>query len=106
MKSSVISSLISKDCYYQSRENYQHFAVLNSHQVLVARTKATLKETFRAGAFKRGPNNLRVKRFCSEYPIEKRAKNIRVPITVLEYTYYSEKHSKETVDIVNLVNSG
>ena len=101
MESSVISSLVSKDCYYAGRDKFQHYVVLNSHQLLVPSTKDTLKETLRA--FKRGPNKTQVKRFCSEYPTEKRAKNLEVPITVLEYTYYSKKYSKETVDIVSLV---
>ena len=109
VNSSVIESLVSKDCYYRSKDKYKNYAVINSHQVLVPRTKGTIGESFeelsKTGALKRGPNKLRVKKFCSEYPTEKRAKNLQVPISLLEYTYYSKKMSQVTVSVVSLTSS-
>jgi len=109
LNSSVIGNLLSKDCYYRSKDKFNNFVVLNSHQVLLPRTKTTIKETFeelsKAGALKRGPNKLQVNKFCSEYPTEKKAKNIEVPITVLEYTYYNKQLSQDSVTIVSLSSS-
>ena len=106
VNSSVIESLVSTDCYYRSKNRFENFAVINSQQVLVPLTTNTLKEAFKdlskTGSLKKGPNKLLVKRFCSEYPQEKRAKNLEVPITQLEYTQYNKLLSQETRTIVSL----
>ena len=106
VNSSVIESLVSTDCYYRSKDKFENFAVINSQQVLMPLTTNTLKEAFKdlskAGSLKKGPNKLLVKKFCSEYPQEKRAKNLAVPITPLEYTQYNKLLSQETRTIVSL----
>ena len=106
VNSSVIESLVSTDCYYRSKDKFDNFAVINSKQVLIPLTTNTLKEAFKdlskTGSLKKGPNRLTVKRFCSEYPQEKRAKNLAVPITQLEYTQYNKQLSQESRTIVSL----
>ena len=109
VNSSVIESLVSTDCYYRSKDRFENFAVINSQQVLIPLTTNTLKEAFKelskTGSMKKGPNKLLVKKFCSEYPTEKRAKNLAVPITQLEYTQYNKLLSQETRPLVSLAAS-
>ena len=94
----VMTSLITKDCYYQSRDMFQHFAVLSSSQVLMPRNKKSLKESFllmkQNAALSAGPNKIPVKKFCSEYPSDKKSKNFAVSISILESTLYNKQLSE------------
>ena len=107
VNSSVIESLVSTDCYYRSKDRFENYAVINSQQVLIPINTDTVKEAFKdltkTGSLKKGPNKLLVKRFCSEYPTEQRAKKLTVPISQLEYTKYNKPLSQDIRTIVSLV---
>ena len=42
----VVAGLVRTDCYYQSRNSYQHYAVLTSSQVLIQQPHCDKDETF------------------------------------------------------------
>ena len=94
----VMSGLVTKDCYYQSRDSFLQFAVLSSNQVLMPLGKISLKESFLAmkqnTVLSTGPNQIPVKKFCSEYPSDKKSKNFAISISILESTLYNKQLSE------------
>ena len=95
----VVTSLVTKDCYYQSRGSYQHYTVLSSNQVLMPKQgKKSLRDSLLAmkqkAVLSTGPNTVSVMKFCSEYPSDKKSKNFAISISILESTLYNKQLSE------------
>jgi len=97
LNSSVTETIVSQDCYYASRNRFDFYAVLNSHQIMMPLKQNNIQESLKLlnNSVKKGPNKVRVKMFCSEYPSEKKAKNLSIPISMLESTWYNKDLSKD-----------
>jgi len=106
LNSSVMETVVSQDCYYASQNRFDFYSVLNSHQVLMPLKQNNVQESLKLlnNSVKRGPNKLLVKMFCSEYPSEKKAKNLSIPISLLESTWYNKDLSKD--GSLNAIGSG
>jgi len=89
--------LISNDCYYRSRDRFLTYAVLRSNQVLMPEVGANLGEVVRKFAMRKdvslGASRVDVRKFCSEYPTEKQAKNFKFSLGILESTFYNKQLS-------------
>merc|ERR1712179_237868 len=55
----VVDSIISTDCYYQSRAKYQYYTVLSSTQVMMPHTYQTVRKTLASTPIKQGPGSYR-----------------------------------------------
>ena len=98
VNSSVSSQVISNDCYYfSSQGSFQYYAVLNTHTVIMPGIRTKLSESLGKieASLKKGPNKVMLKKFCSEYPTEKKAKGLSIPITMLESSWYNRELSPE-----------
>jgi len=89
----IVRSLISTDCYYQSRGRYKHYMVMQSNQVLVPHTKNSVRQAL---ATIQHSAALQVRRFCSEYPSDKKSKNLPLSLSILQSTLYSKQLSQGT----------
>jgi len=89
----IVRSLISTDCYYQSRGRYQHYIVMQSNQVLVPHTRHSVRQAL---ATMHHSTALQVRRFCSEYPSDKKSKNLPLSLSILQSTLYSKQLSQAT----------
>jgi len=99
LSAEVVADLVTRDCYYQSRGSYQLYTVLSSTQVIMPlQGKRSLRDSLlamRQGAvLSTGPNTVQVKRFCSEYPSDKKSKNFPISISILESTLYNKQLSE------------
>ena len=90
----VVAGLVRTDCYYQSRSSYQHYAVLTSSQVLIPHAQPVLTQALHTAHLSQGPHQVPVRRFCSEYPSDKKSKNFPVSISILESTLYNKQLSE------------
>jgi len=95
MSQAVMESLVSKDCYYHSQTRFEFYMTLRSQQVLIPSGKSDLKESLKSFHSQKGPNKIPVKVFCSEYPTEKKAKNVELPLSSLKSTYYNKELSEK-----------
>ena len=68
--------------------------------MLIPSGKSDLKESLRAFHSQKGPNKIPVKVFCSEYPTEKKAKNVELPLSSLKSTYYNKELSDKAESIL------
>jgi len=99
----VVDSIISTDCYYQSRAKYQYYTVLSSTQVMMPHTYQTVRKTLASTPIKQGPRQLQIRKFCSEYPSDKKSKNFPLSISILQSTLYNKQLSKDvTISIYSL----
>jgi len=87
----IVKNIISIDCYYQSRSVYQYYAVLSSTQVLMPHTHQSVRQALLSTE---GPRQLQVRKFCSEYPSDKKSKNFPLSISILQSTLYSKQLSE------------
>ena len=99
MSQAVMESLVSKDCYDHSQTRFEFYTYtsLRSQQVLIPSGKSDLKESLKTVHSQKGPNKIPVKVFCSEYPTEKKAKNVELPLSSLKSTYYNKELSEKAV---------
>jgi len=95
MSQAVMESLVGKDCYYHSQTRFEFYTTLRSQQVLIPSGKSDLKESLKTFHSQKGPNKIPVKIFCSEYPTEKKAKNVELPLSSLKSTYYNKELSEK-----------
>ena len=103
MSQPMIESLVTRDCYHHSQTRFQFYAALSSQQVVIPSVKSDLKESLKTFRSQKGPNKIRVKVFCSEYPTEKKAKNVELPLASLKSSYYNKELSDKTeVSIIKL----
>lgn len=95
LDSSLTLNLVGQDCYQQSRGSFQNYLVLEPHQVLMPRTVGNLSEFLLAqkDELAAGAQPLSVRRFCAEYPNDKKAANLGQPLAILQSTYYSKQLS-------------
>ena len=99
----IVDSIISTDCYYQSRSKYQYYIVLTSDQVLMPHTYQSVRKTLLSTTVKQGPRQLQIRKFCSEYPSDKKSKNFPLSIPILQSTLYNKQLSKNvTISIHSL----
>ena len=95
VNNTVTDHIVSQDCYYHSQNKFDFYAVLNSRQVLMPLAHKSVPESLKNLKSSKGPNKLPVKMFCSEYPTEKKAKNLEFPISILKNTWYNRQLSEE-----------
>ena len=103
--SAVTSQIISHDCYYSSRHIFQFYSVLNSFQVFMPTQTGKLGDALLSleHSLQKGPNKVGVKKYCSEYPTEKKAKGLSIPIPMLESSWYNKQLSEnEEISLVKL----
>jgi len=102
----IVDSIISTDCYYQSRAKYQHYIVLSSDQVLMPHTYQSVRKTLLSTTVKQGPRQLQIRKFCSEYPSDKKSKNFPLSISILQSTLYNKQLSQDAIiNIHSLVST-
>ena len=96
MSQPMMESLVTRDCYHHSQTRFEFYAALSSQQVVIPSVKSDLKESLKTFRSQKGPNKIRVKVFCSEYPTEKKAKNVELPLASLKSSYYNRELSDKT----------
>ena len=83
--------------------------VLNTKQLLMPLKHESLEDSLKqiTKSSSTGPQKVPVKIFCSEYPTEKKAKNLSFPVSLLQSTWYNKQMSDEAVGSINkLVKEG
>lgn len=95
--------LVTQDCYQHSRyaDNY---ILLEDNQILMPRVGENLTQVILESNLAPGPNSIAVRRFCSEYPNDKKSSTLLRPISILQSTYFNKKLSEGLEQ--NLFHSG
>ena len=101
--SQVQASLMDQDCYVQSKLHALNYILLQPNQILMPSQGANLTETLMSSNLKQGPNQIKVKRFCSEYPNDAKASHFSKPVSLLQSTYY-HKTMSDSMPSVQLVH--
>ena len=110
MSQAAMESVVSKDCYYHSQTRFEFYTILSSQQVVIPSVKSDLKESLKTFRGQKGPNKIAVKVFCSEYPTEKTAKNVELPLASLKSSFFnrdlSDKAEGSIMKLSDEVGSG
>jgi len=108
LNSTLIQNLLSKECYYLSQNSFNFYSVLNTKQLLMPLKHESLEDSLKqiTKSSSTGPQKLPVKIFCSEYPTEKKAKNLSFPVSLLQSTWYNKQMSEEAVGSINKLMKG
>eukprot|EP00088_Acartia_fossae_P046383 TRINITY_DN5006_c0_g1_i1.p1 TRINITY_DN5006_c0_g1~~TRINITY_DN5006_c0_g1_i1.p1 ORF type:complete len:442 (+),score=62.11 TRINITY_DN5006_c0_g1_i1:73-1398(+) len=104
VSANIENSLLDQDCYAQSKLHALHYILLRENQILMPATGSNLTQTLNASLLEPGPNQLKVRRFCSEYPNDKKTAYLTRPVSILQSTYYHKNMSANVTR--NLVRRG
>jgi hypothetical protein len=98
--SKVESSLLDQDCYVQSKLHALNYILLQPNQILMPSQGSNLTETLNMTNLEPGPNPVKVRRFCSEYPNEKKSSYLAKPVSLLKSTYYHKTMSENLTSVL------
>jgi len=102
----VMRALVTKDCYYQSKGVVATYIVLSSNQIIMPGISGTsIKGYLVDDKLSSGPNSVPVKKFCSEYPHDKKSSNNPVNLAILDSTLYNKHLSHGVTAIIHSFNN-
>jgi len=103
----VTDSLVQQDCYEQSKLHAHNYIILKYNQIMMPAVGANITQTLISYPSQQGPITLSVRRFCSEYPNDKKSSTLQKPVSILQSTYYNSKMSENvTTELIKRETRG
>ena len=96
------TSLLEQDCYVQSKLHALNYILLQPNQILMPTQETKIQEALQQTKLEQGPNQIQVRKFCSEYPNDKKSSHLSKPVALLQSTYYHKTLSEgQTATLVH-----